>query len=278
MKCPSENRRQWVVDSGQLSAVSPLSSVVRLPGFTLVESMAATVLLAFIGASVWVVMERCMTSAADTTQRMRAFEIARENMEKLLVSDSVNEMAEFGVSETFPDIRWQTTVESFYEPIASRMWVRAVCSAEYTDAAGETKTVELTHWLTNLTTEQMKQMTAKMQQQEQQLAKYIIETEDMAAQYVGVNVETIRQWVLNGMPTTAEGAYLKPWLDTYLQADGKPTVQDKQDTIAQYPELAMTVAQSKTAQGQKTASKSDVSPDGDSGSTKQDTMPSGDIN
>jgi hypothetical protein len=240
--------------------------------------MAAAVLLAFIGASVWVVMERCMTSAADTTQRMRAFEIARENMEKLLVSDSVNEMTEFGVSETFPDIRWQTTVESFYEPIASRMWVRAVCSAEYTDTAGETNTVELTHWLTNLTTDQMQQMTARMQQQGQQLAKYIIETEDLAAQYAGVNVETIRQWVRNGMPTTAEGAYLKPWLDTYLQTDGKPTAQDKQDTITQYPELATTAAQNKTAQGQKTASKSDVSPDGDSGSTKQDTTPSGDIN
>ena len=37
-------------------------------GFTLMESMAAIALLAFIGASAWVVMDRCMMSAADSTR------------------------------------------------------------------------------------------------------------------------------------------------------------------------------------------------------------------
>jgi hypothetical protein len=207
--------------------------------------MTACVLLAFIGSSVWVVMERCMISAADSTQRMRAFEIARDNMEKLLIAESVEEMTEYGVSEKFPDIRWQTTVESFYEPLGSRMWVRAVCSAEYTDSSGETKTVELTYWLTDLTKEQLQQMMERTRLQRQQLARHIIETEELAAQYAGVGVETIRQWVRDGMPTTADGAYLKPWLDTYLRTDGKPTAQDKQDTITEHPELA--AAQSKTA-------------------------------
>jgi type II secretory pathway component PulJ len=92
--------------------------------------MAAVALLAFIGASAWVVMDRCMMSAADSTQRMHAFEIARENMEKLLGSASVTEMTEYGVSEKFPDISWQTAVETFYEPIISSIWVQAVCSAE----------------------------------------------------------------------------------------------------------------------------------------------------
>jgi hypothetical protein len=215
--------------------------------------MTACVLLAFIGSSVWVVMDRCMISAADTTQRMRAFVIAQDNMEKLLIAESVEEMIEYGVSEKFPDIRWQTAVESFYEPLGSRMWVRAVCSAEYTDAAGETKTVELTHWLTDLTNEQLQQMTERTQLQRQQLARHIIETAGLAAQYAGVDVSTIRQWVRNGMPTTADGSYLKPWLDTYLRTDGKPTVQDKQDAITEYPELA-------AAQGKITG----VSPDSDS--------------
>jgi type II secretory pathway component PulJ len=214
-------------------------------GFTLVESMAATVLLAFISVSVWLVMERCMNSAADTTQRMRAFEAARENMEKLISADSVQASTEYGASEQFPDIRWQTTVESFYEPLNSRMWIRAVCTAEYTDSAGETQTVELTHWLTDLTNAQLQQMMQRNELLRQVLAKHIIETEELAAQYAGVNVETIRQWVKNGMPT-ADGAYLKPWLDTYLRTDGNPTAEDKQDTLTRYPELSA-AAQSKSA-------------------------------
>ncbi len=140
----------------------------RQRAFTLVESMAAVTLLAFIGISVWVVLERCTASAADSVQRMRAFEIARENMEKILGLDSVQEMTEYGTSEKFPDIRWQTTIESFYEPATSQMWVRAVCSAEYTDTSGEPQNVELTNWLTKLSNAQMTQLTQKSELQKQQ--------------------------------------------------------------------------------------------------------------
>jgi hypothetical protein len=202
------------------------------------ESMAAVALLAFIGASAWVVMDRCMMSAADSTQRMRAFEIARENMEKLLGSPSVTEMTEYGVSEEFPDIRWQTAVESFYEPITSRIWVRAVCSAEYSDSAGENQTVELTHWLTDLTKEQLLQLMQRRELKKQQIAQHVIETGDLAAEYAGVDEETVRQWVQNGMPVTEEGVYLKPWLDLYLETDGSPTEQERQDVLSEYPELA----------------------------------------
>ena len=209
------------------------------------EGMAAVALLAFIGASAWVVMDRCMMSAADSTQRMRAFEIARENMEKLLGSASVTESAEYGVSEKFPDIRWQTAVETFYEPINSRIWVQAVCSAEYSDSAGESRTIELTHWLTELTKEQVQELMRRMEIKQQMLAEQTIETEDLAAEYAGVSVETIRQWVQNGMPVTEVGEYLKPWLDLYLEKDGSPTEQDKQDVMSKYPELPA-VTQEKT--------------------------------
>jgi predicted transcriptional regulator len=222
--------------------------------------MAAVALLAFIGASVWVVMERCMLSAADSTQRMRAFEIARENMEKLLSSASVTEMSEYGVSEEFPDIRWQTTVETFYEPITSRVWVQAVCSAEYSDSAGETRTVELTHWLTDLTKEQLQELTRRMELKKQMLAEQTIETEDLAAEYAGVRVETIRQWVRNGMPVTENGEYLKPWLDLYLETAGSPTEEEKQSIISQYPELpAVTPRTPAPGLGEEPAS--ELSPD-----------------
>jgi hypothetical protein len=116
-------------------------------------------------------------------------------------------------------------------------------------------------------------MMQKAELQKQTLARYIIETEDLAAQYAGVDVETVRQWVQNGMPTS-DGAYLKPWLDTYLRTDGKPTAQDKQDTITEYPELA-TAKQNKPSSGQQTTPKSEVSPG--SNSPESSTTPPEDI-
>lgn len=205
----------------------------RRYAFTLVETMAAVLILAFTTTSVWVVLERCMLSATDSAQRMRAFNIARENMEKLLAADAVEEKTEYGISDEYPDIQWQTTVESFSGPMTSGMWARAVCSAEYTDAAGETQTIELTDWLTNLSKEQTKQL----KQRDEQLAEHIIETEQQAADYAGVDVGDIANWVANGMPRTQEGGYLKPWLDLYAGTDGNPTEQDKQTLLETYPEL-----------------------------------------
>jgi hypothetical protein len=200
--------------------------------------MTAAAILVFMGASVWIVLDRCMVSAADATQRMRAFEIARENMEKLIGTDTVQETAEYGTSEKFPDIRWQSTIESFYDAQSTGMWVRAVCRAEYTDTAGETKAVELTHWLTALSPEQAQQLMERKEQQQQELAKHIIETAALAAQYAGVNVETIREWVKNGMPSP-DGAYLKPWLDLYLATGGKPSSAEIQEVRTRYPELGV---------------------------------------
>jgi hypothetical protein len=240
MNCASEDRRRRTENRRQGTNVCHPSPVIRHRAFTLVESMASVALLAFIGASVWLVLARCTASAADSIQRMRAFEIAHENMEKILGSDSVEEKTEYGISEKFQDIRWQTSVEGFYGPSASRMWARAVCSAEYTDSGGETKNVELTHWLTSLTAAQSAQLAARSEMQKKLLVKHIITTEELAAEYAGVDAKTIQQWVKNGMPMTESGEYLKPWLDLYLQTDGNPTEQDMQDTLAEYSELSAT--------------------------------------
>jgi hypothetical protein len=221
--------------------------------------MAAITLLAFICVSVWLVLERCMAAAVNSTQRMRAFEIARDNMEKLLGADSVQETTEYGTSEKFPDIRWQTTVESFSEPITSHMWVRGVCSAEYTDSAGTPQNVELTNWLTNLSESQAQQLMERSEQQKKVLAKYTIQTEELAAEFAGVNTQTIRQWVKNGMPMTQDREYLKPWLDLYLQTNGNPTDQERQETLARYPELSAT-RPTKSAQATAPESKSPETP------------------
>jgi type II secretory pathway component PulJ len=240
----------------------PKTQDQRPNGFTLVEGMAAVTLLAFIGACVWLVLERCSLSATNSTQRMRAFETARDNMEKLLGDSSVEESTEYGTSEKFPDIRWQTAVETFYLPVSSKMWARAVASADYTDSAGQTQTISLTCWLTELTDEQVEQLADRKALLEKLLEKHLINSNNLAAQYAGVTADTIRAWVRNGMPTF-ERAYIKPWLDLYLQTDGQPTDQDIQRLITKYPELKPTVSKknlSNQEQPQQTEPATDTEP------------------
>jgi len=241
MKCLSKNRRQKTEDGRQRTQNNRLSSVIRYPsyGFTLVESMAAVTLLAFIGAGIWLIVEQCSLSATDSTQRMRAFEIARDNMEKLLAVTSVEESTEYGTSEKYSDIFWQTTIETFYQPVDSRMWIRAVASADYTDSAGQTQTISLTQWLTELTDEQVNELADRKALLEKLLEEHLIDTVELAAQYAGVTADTIRAWVRNGMPTF-EKTYIKPWLDLYLRTNGQPTDLDKERLIAEYPELSAT--------------------------------------
>ncbi len=138
--------------------------------FSLVESVTALVILALVSSSVLVIIDRNISAAADSAQRLAALEIARENMETLLSKESVKEVVEFGTAENNPEIQWSTVVESFYEPATDRMWIQATCSAEYTDSDGETQTVELTHWLTDLTKKQLKQMVEQKQREMKWLA------------------------------------------------------------------------------------------------------------
>ncbi|MHC4396430.1 MAG: type IV pilus modification PilV family protein [Planctomycetota bacterium] len=137
-------------------------------GFSLVEASVSLIILALISSSVLVVINRCMASTANSTLRMQAFEVARENMERLLASDSVEEKIEYGYSDKYPEIQWQTTVESFSGPSNSSVtttsgWIQAICSAEYVDTEGQQQKIELVHWLTNLTKNQWAQVTEEKQ-------------------------------------------------------------------------------------------------------------------
>ncbi|MFZ0035455.1 MAG: type II secretion system protein [Sedimentisphaerales bacterium] len=134
------------------------------PAFSLVEAVTALIILALVSSSVLIVINRCMAGAADSALRMQAFEVARNNIETLLSMESVQEMVEYGSSDKYPEIQWQTTVETFYEPVTERMWVMAICSAEYTDTAGDAQKIELTHWLTGLTKEQVIEMIKQEQE------------------------------------------------------------------------------------------------------------------
>ena len=153
-----------------------LTVMKKSRGFSLVEIAAALVILSFICASVFVVIDRCLTSTADSTLKMQAFEIARENMETLLSQDTVKEKVDYGISDKYPNIEWETNIEPFYEPLTSQMWLRAVCSAQYTDSREEQQRVELTHWLTNVTREQLIQIMKEMKNE--QLAQRKVEEEE----------------------------------------------------------------------------------------------------
>jgi len=195
--------------------------------FSLVEVVAALVILAFVSSSVLVVFNRYMASAADSVLRMQAFEVARKNMEELLTLDSVAESVEYGYSERYPDIEWQTAVETFYEPLTSRMWIQAICSAEYTDSENEVQTVELTHWLTDVTKSQLLQILAQQQKEIGRLAEQVIETLEEAAEYAGVDGQTLQQWIDNGMLKTDDGHFIKGQLDLYVNSGGMPTPEDR---------------------------------------------------
>lgn len=145
--------------------------------FSLVETVTALIILAITTSSVLVVINRCVSSTADSAIRCQAFEVARDNMETVLTSTSVSERVEVGTSDKYPQIQWQTTIEPFYEPVTKRMWVQAVCSAEYTDTAGELQTVELTHWLTELTKEQLLEIIEQRYLERQRLAEEEAEKE-----------------------------------------------------------------------------------------------------
>jgi len=221
--------------------------------FSLVEVMTALFILGLLSSGVLLVVSRCVASAADSVLRMHAFEIARENMEKLLASNSVKETAEYGTSDEYPEIKWQTVVETFYEPVTNRMWVRAVCSAEYQDMQGQAQTIELTHWLTDVTKDQLLQIMKQQEQHDQQLlADQIIETIEEAAQYAGVNEETVEQWLNDGMLTTENGSFVKNNLDVYKRSTGKPTDEQKKLQAASQAELLQLSQQIGLSGGQKT--------------------------
>jgi prepilin-type N-terminal cleavage/methylation domain-containing protein len=216
----------------------PASDSKRSEGFTLPEVMVAIIILAFVSSSVLVVIDRCVASAADLTMRMNAFEVAREKMETLLASNSVKEMVEYGDSYIYPQIQWQTTVETFYGPESDRMWIRAICSAEYIDADGETQKVELTHWLNYLTKQQMEKMRQAREEGEKLLEEQgqLLMTIEEAAEYAGVDVQTIQQWTANGMRTTINGYYIKYELEQFAATGGTGRVPQDQYDSMEFPD------------------------------------------
>ena len=208
-------------------------------GFSLVEVMTALVILAFACSSVLLVINRSVVSASDSAFRMEAFRVARKNMESLLVRSPLTETIEYGASESNPNITWTTVVEMFSEPVMGQTWARAVCSADYVDPLGETQTVELVQWLCPLSEQQADQLPQTGDLDLDELAtEQLLEYVESAAQYAGVEPDTIEQWLSEGLVTTTEGEFIKYNLDVFSHNDGNPTDEQKAEQVASIEELA----------------------------------------
>jgi hypothetical protein len=148
-------------------------------------------ILGLAASSVLVVIDRCVSSRG---LGLRWSRLARENLEKILARDSVDETVEYGTSERYPDVSWQTVIEGFPEPVTGQMWVRAVCSAQYVDSTGETQRIELTHWITQLSDQQAGQLVGQQDLEQLEVEQVIA---DEAATYAKVDADTIavaREW------------------------------------------------------------------------------------
>ena len=212
--------------------------VPRRDAFTLLEVLTALVILAFTSTTILLVLNRCMASTANSALQMEAFQVARENLEEVLVSESLTENVEFGNSELYPNISWRTAVEAFSEPISGQMWTRAVSAADYVDAAGETQTLELVHWIGPLTDQQANQL---MEEEDLEIlaAEQLVDTVEDAAAHAGVDAETIEEWLQNGLLTTSDGAFIRYNLDIYANSGGDPSEEDRARQVESIEDLAM---------------------------------------
>ena len=137
--------------------------------FTLVEVAVTIVVVGLIVGSSMTILDRLVGAMADMRLRTEAFETARQNMEALLSEANITDRSEYGTNEFVPEIQWQTVVEPFYEPISNRMWVRAICSAGFNDSQGKYQSIDLEHWLTNLSAEVVRQIIQQQQAEQDYL-------------------------------------------------------------------------------------------------------------
>ncbi len=100
----------------------------------------------------------------------------------------------------------------------------------------ETQSIELTHWLTDLTKQQLLQIIEEKQKQLGESADETFETVEEAAAYAGVDVETIEQWIENGMLLSEEERFSKKMLDLFREYQGEPSIEDIEKVVAKEKE------------------------------------------
>lgn len=190
-------------------------------GFTLLEVISALGILSIITSSAMVIMSRNRQSAYDLTMRLRALEVARENMEQMLVLNTIEEQTDFGISEKYPAIEWESTIETFYAPLEGQTWARALSIARYKNMQDEDQEIELEHWLCRVTEADMEAL-GQLEGSETGLLESIQE----AADFAGVDPDQVRAWLENGMVQTEEGYFIEANLALFMRTEGFPSQEE----------------------------------------------------
>ena len=129
---------------------------VRNSAFTIAEVMASLVVLGMITISSFKVITRCQDSSIDMRMKGLAFQVAGENLDKILSDQPIIEFESSGESELYPEISWEAKVDTKDEPLTRKVWVRAVSKAMYLDSDNEEQQVELVYYITDLSAAQSK--------------------------------------------------------------------------------------------------------------------------
>jgi type II secretory pathway pseudopilin PulG len=200
-------------------------------GFTLIETLAALILLGLIGGGVMITIDRSMDATQELALRRQALTVARENLEQVLTRLSLEESVEQGISDRFPAISWETTLETFGEPASGQTWARVVCSAGYEDESEDIQTVELVHWLTAVKEEGAGDGAGTAGAADREFSY------EEALDYAGVNEETLVQWVEAGLKQAADGGFIEHNLDIFIRANGQPTEEEIETQVDSLQEL-----------------------------------------
>jgi type II secretory pathway pseudopilin PulG len=143
--------------------------------FTLVEALTALVIVGFVCGTVLIVINNCIDSVSDMESRLRAVDVARENLESLLAQNNLKEFSETGISELYPDIEWVRGVEVTEFQGTSDMWMKAFSSANFYNTDNELEEVEFENWLAPLTDQQEAQVLKDRQKEDEYLDELELE-------------------------------------------------------------------------------------------------------
>ena len=136
--------------------------------FTLVEAMAALLVMGIVTGGVVVTISNCLNSMINMRLEEEAVNLASENMEYLLAKKQISEFVESGTDEINPDLSWEIGFEVAEFPSTGKLWVRAFSTASYYNSENEYKEIQFEDWLMQLDDKEAK-LVEQQREEEQAL-------------------------------------------------------------------------------------------------------------
>lgn len=170
----------------------------------MVEALTALVIVGFTCGTVLIVINNSLDSMSDQESRLRAIDVARENIESLLAQTSLKEFSETGLSDLYPDIEWSRGIEVVEFQGTSDLWMKAFSTANFYNTDNELEEIEFINWLAPLTDQQQKQVLQDRQKEDEYLEEMqqeeLLEEEAADQEYDGEDMEDALD-MLNGIDT-----------------------------------------------------------------------------